>query len=205
LYEIAQTFLLCFIPMFVAMDPVGLVPVYLGLTEDLSPSEKRRVTIEACLTGLLVGLGFLALGRTVFRVLGIRMADFLVAGGVVLFCFALNDLLGAGRRWRRSGDSVGAVPLGTPLLVGPGVLAAGLLVLGEHGWAATTAALIACLVGAGVVFLISGWIVRVLRPAGVRAASRIAALLLAAFAVMMVRRGVTEIVQRAVETISAGP
>jgi len=193
--EFLRIFLLCFIPVLVAMDPVGILPIYVSLTEALDEGEKRRVIRQAMLTGLCVALGFMAVGRAVFAILGIEMADFLVAGGIILFCFAIVDLIGAQERRRAAvaDTTVGAVPLGTPLMVGPGVLATTLLLLGQHGPWAPALAVAVCLVIVGVVFRGASGLVRILRPAGTRAVSRIVNILLAAYAVMMVRRGLMEI------------
>ncbi len=197
-----KTFLLCFIPIMVAMDPVGMVPLYLGLTERIPHEKHRKVIFEAGLTALLVAVAFMLIGNQIFLFLGVGMHDFLIAGGVLLFCFALMDLLGINRkRAGREDHTVGVVPLGTPLIAGPGVLAASMLLMQEHGFWPTALALLCNLALLVTAFAGAPTLVRVLREGGLRALSRIAALILAAFAVMMIRRGLTQAVTDAIEIL----
>ena len=197
--EFLRNYGLCLIPLLVAMDPVGLLPVYISLTERLDLKRRRIVILQAAATALLLALGFMLVGKGVFRVLGIEMPDFLVAGGVILFVFALMDLFGLGRRRSQSEENVGAVPLGTPLMAGPATLATSLLLMGQFGFVPTIAALTTSISVSAAMLLAADRVVRLIGPAGARIASRIAALLLAAYAVMMIRLGVCEIV-RAVST-----
>lgn len=195
--EFIKSFILCFIPILVAMDPIGLLPVYMNLTEGHDDQRKRKTIAAACLTGFIIAIAFMAVGQKTFDVLGITAPDFLVAGGIVLFCFALSDLMSSHslRREPVSTDEVGAVPLGTPLMVGPGVLAASLILLKEHGFVYVGVAVASCLLIVGIAFSFAPLIIRALRPSGARAFSRIASLFLAAFAVMMVRSGITQIIR----------
>lgn len=189
-----QQFWLCFVPLFVAVDAIGLLPVYLALTEGFTPVEHRRVLWQSMLTAMLVALGFLWIGQAAFRLLGIAVADFMIAGGVVLFGFAIRDLLAVEKPPQRlDPQSVGAVPIGVPLTVGPAVLTTLLLLAGEHGYGPTLAALFANLVLAWMVLWFSHGIDRFLGPSGTRTVSKVASLILAAIAVKMVRSGLEAI------------
>jgi len=184
------TFWLCFVPLFVAVDPVGLLPVYLSLTGGLSDSDQRRILRQSVLTAMAVAVGFLFLGQWVFRLLEITVADFMIAGGALLFAFAMSDLLSVGKQ--QSGmdlRTLGAVPIGVPLTVGPAVLTAIILLANEYGRLPTVLALVANLLIAGGVFWFSRVILRVLGETGVRTISKVVCVILAAFGVMMVRRG----------------
>src|SRR5690348_919971 len=86
-------FLHTFIPIFVAMDVGGLVPIFLSLTKALSDEERRTVSIQALFTAFLLSVLFIAVGRWVFHVLGISVADFEIAGGVLLLVLAIVDML----------------------------------------------------------------------------------------------------------------
>src|SRR5688572_30397879 len=134
--------LLAFIPLFVAIDAAAVVPPFLALTEDSSRDERARTLRASVVTALLVGLGFLALGRAVFGVLGITIADFQVAGGAVLFVISVSDLLRAKDERRLANTSPGAVPLGVPLIVGPAVLTTLLSSVGSYGLWPTLAAFV---------------------------------------------------------------
>jgi small neutral amino acid transporter SnatA (MarC family) len=76
-----RNILLAFIPLFAAVDAVGLLPVFVSLTQGMQEAEKRRVIYQSTLTGGLLAVGFVFLGRAIFRFLGIAMGDFLIAGG----------------------------------------------------------------------------------------------------------------------------
>ena len=190
-----KTFWLCFVPLFVAVDAVGVLPAFLGMTGGLDRARVRRVIWQSVVTAAGVALVFLLIGRGVFQLLGILVQDFMIAGGVLLFVYSLNDLLAVEERRRKvDADSLGVVPLGVPLISGPAVLTTSLLLLNEHGFAPTAAALLVNVALAGVVFASAELFHRLLGKAGARAASKLASLLLAAIAVMMVRKGVFQLI-----------
>ncbi len=187
---------LAFIPIFVAMDPVGILPFVLSLTQDMTPAQRSKTTRYALLTALGLGLGFIAIGQGVFHALGIRIGDFLVAGGLILLVLAIRHLM-TGKIFEVQpalGDTVVAVvPIGTPLVVGPAVLTTLLLLVSQYSIAAVLIAFVLNLAVAWLVFAQANRVVRFLRQGGLRAISQIASLLLAAIAVMMVRQGITEL------------
>ena len=184
-------FWLCFVPLFVAVDAVGVLPVFLSLTQDVAPQLVRRVIYQSVVTATAVALAFLALGTAILDLLGITVADFMVAGGILLFLLALGDLLANEKLQRRVGaDSLGAVPLGVPLIAGPAVLTTSMLLLNQYGAGWTAAAIVANVLIAGIVFRFAAGIGRVMGRAGEKIVSKIAMLLLAAIAVMMVRKGI---------------
>ena len=184
-------FWLCFVPLFVAVDAVGVLPVFLSLTQGMDRHEVRRVIYRSMATAAAVALAFLALGTAILDLLGITVADFMVAGGILLFVLALGDLLANEKLQRRvDTDSLGAVPLGVPLITGPAVLTTSMLLLNQYGAGWTAAAIVANILIASMVFFFAGTIGRVLGRTGEKIISKIAMLLLAAIAVMMVRKGI---------------
>src|SRR5476649_768961 len=84
--------LLVFIPMFFTVDPIGILPIFVSLTEGLSPEEKREIIFQSLVTASLVAVSFIFLGKVIFHFLGITMGDFMVAGGVIVFCLGMVDL-----------------------------------------------------------------------------------------------------------------
>ena len=80
-----RDFWLCFVPLFVAVDAIGVLPMYLSLTEGLDPSRVRRVLLQSVATATAVALAFLGGGKALMTLLGITVADFMIAGGVLLF------------------------------------------------------------------------------------------------------------------------
>ncbi len=185
---------LAFIPIFFAMDPVGLLPIFAGLTGELNAGQKRRIIIQSLLTAMAVATGFIFLGRIIFQLLGITMGDFMVAGGVILFCLAMIDLINPLKARPQIDQELGAVPIGTPLVVGPAVLTLALMLISQHGVKVTLIAVFLNIFIVGIVFFFSDLLISLLGKAGSRALSKVMMLLLAAIGVMMIRRGVIEII-----------
>ena len=188
--------LLVFIPMFFTVDPIGILPIFASLTQGLSPQSKRDIIIQSLITASLVAVGFILLGKVIFHFLGITMGDFMVAGGVILFCLAMVDLTVQGKTRRGVASELGAVPIGTPLVVGPAVLTISLMLVTVHGLVITLIALFLNIAIVGIVFISSDALMRLLGSAGSRALSKVMMLLLAAIGVMMVRRGIIEIMRQ---------
>jgi multiple antibiotic resistance protein len=186
-----KDFWLCFVPMFVAVDAIGVLPMYLGLIEGLEPSRVRRVLYQSIVTSAAVALAFLGAGKALLNLLGITVADFMIAGGILLFVISMTDLLTTEKTQRRvDADSLGAVPLGVPLITGPAVLTTSILLLDQHGPVPTAASVVLNIMIAGLFFRFAGPINHVLGRAGAKILSKIASLLLASIAVMIVRKGV---------------
>ena len=184
-------FWLCFVPLFVAVDAVGVLPIFFSLTQGMDRHKVHRTIYRSVATAAVVALIFLALGTVILDLLGITVADFMVAGGVLLFVLALGDLLANEKLQRQvDSDNLGVVPLGVPLITGPAVLTTSMLLLNQYGAGWTAAAIVANILIAGTVFFFAGTISRVLGQVGEKIISKIAMLLLAAIGVMMVRKGI---------------
>jgi len=185
-----REFFLCFVSVFVAVDAIGTLPLYLGLTQGIPETALRRILSQSVLTALAVALGFLLGGQALFRFLGITLDDFMVAGGILLFVLSIGDLLTMEKHELKvDPDTVGAVPIGVPLIAGPAVLTTLVLLAGQYGRLPAVLAAAANIVLAGLFFGASKPITRGLGKAGTRTISKIANLVMAAFAVMMVRKG----------------
>jgi multiple antibiotic resistance protein len=188
-----KEFLLAFVPIFVAVDAFGLLPIFLNLTDGLAGAARKKIVLQSFLTAVGVAVTFVFLGKAVFRLMGITVHDFMVAGGVLLFAISAVDLIRE-RKFTRHIDTVGAVPLGTPLIVGPAVLTTSLMLVDVYGLAATLLSLVVNIVLACVVLSGAGAIEKVLGHAGSKAVSKVASLILAAIAVMMIRKGLMGII-----------
>ena len=187
-----RNFAVAFVTLFVAVDALGVLPLFIGLTEDLAPRERRRIILQSLLTAVTAAILFVFFAKKVFDLIGIEVEDFMVAGGVLLFAIALLDLV-SGRKFARQVETVGAVPLGIPLIVGPAVLTSSLILVDVTGAVPTLVAIVLNIAIAGAVFLGADLFTRLLGQAGSRAVSKVASLIMAAFAVMMIRRGVAGI------------
>jgi multiple antibiotic resistance protein len=183
-------FLLALIPIFVAMDALGTLPIYLSLTDGMNYFERKKVVRDSIITGFLVTISFLALGKVVFAVIGVTISDFKVAGGVILLVIAVHDLLFPEKKRRHPGDRVGIVPLGMPLIAGPAVLTTIIICVDAYGYLPTIASLVLNLAFAWVVFDRATVTIRLLGDGGAKAIAKVASLFLAAIAVMMIRQGV---------------
>lgn len=185
-----KSFLLAFVPLFVAVDAIGVLPLFMNLTSGLERAVIRRIILQSTLTALVVALVFLAIGRFFLGLLGITVADFMVAGGVLLFVISLNDMLSFEKtKIVIDPESLGAVPIGVPLIVGPAVLTTAILLSSQQGYPATAAAIAVNVLIAGAVFSVADKLHAILGKAGSKTISKLASLLLAAIAVMMVRKG----------------
>lgn len=186
--------LLCFVPLFVAMDAIGAVPVYVALTDGLSAEERGRVTRHSLVTAVVVGAVFLAAGRPLFDLLNITVDDFKIAGGLVLLVFAILELVGE-EKSAPAGESamVGVVPLGVPLISGPAVLTTLVILKDQFTVLPTALAFLANVAIVGLAFFNAKRLLAVLGPAGTKGLSKVTALILAAIAVMMIRVGVQSV------------
>jgi multiple antibiotic resistance protein len=138
----------------------------------------------------VVSLAFVAIGGWIFRWLGISVSDFQISGGILLLVFAVTEILQRGPRELPSSATVGVVPLGTPLLVGPAVLTSLLILVPLYGYGITLAALLSNLFLATLAMVMGRSMQRFLHENGLRAISQVINLFLAAIAVSLIRRGV---------------
>lgn len=190
-----KEFILAFVPIFVAVDAIGTLPLYIGLTEGMKKKERYYMVLQSIITALFVAISFLFVGKAIFSLLGITIADFMVAGGLLLFAISLMDLLTNEKKSRKTGLTLpGVVPLGTPLIVGPAVLTTALMLVDIHGMTIVIAATIVNILLAGLIFIAAGFFTRILGLAGTKAVSKVASLILAAIAIMMVRKGITRMI-----------
>jgi multiple antibiotic resistance protein len=188
--DLVRKFLECFIPLFVTIDPIGLAAIFLALGRDVPVPKRKRIANQATWTGGIVALFFLFLGRGIFIAIGIGEGDFEVAGGLILFAIALRELTQSPSQEKSDlPDDFGVVPLGMPLIAGPATITTLLVFSRSHGVGMTLLALAVNLALVALAFAESERLERLVGQTGLRAVSKIIALLLAAIAVHIVRRG----------------
>jgi len=190
---ILNDYFLSFVSIFVAVDAVGVIPMYLGLTDGIGEEEKRSLVRRSTFTALLVALAFLVLGEVAFGWLGITISDFLIAGGIILFTVSIRDLLFFEKPPALSGKVIGVVPLAVPLMVGPAVLTTSLISLRSYGILPTVLSIVANVLLCGFVLYQSRFFSKLLGEAGSHTLSKISNLLLAAIGIMLIRRGIFDI------------
>jgi multiple antibiotic resistance protein len=192
-----------FLPLFVAINAPGILPVYLGLTEDMSPAERRRLTIQASATASLIAVLILFAGQLIFSLLGITVNDLRVGGGLILLVLSISNLIFGDYRRRDpgvadgegGGDGVGIVPLGIPLIMGPAAITSILVSREAFGYLPTLTSLILNLLLVLLVFVFGPFFGRVVGPAVSRAIAKVASLFLAAISVAMIRAGILGMLQ----------
>jgi len=187
-----KNIILSFIPIFVAVDAIGVLPIFVSLVEDLEQKEKTRIIFQSMLTASLLAVGFVLVGRFVFGILGITIGDFMIAGGAILFCLAIIDIINPTKKRRMPSKDLGVVPLGTPLIVGPAVLTTSMVIVSQYGLYTTIISILLNILLAGFIFRLSFVLMRVLGDAGTKALSKITSLILAAIAVMLIRKGLQQ-------------
>lgn len=190
-----KTFALCFVSIFVALDIVGTLPLYLGMTRSLSRSERNKVINTSMWVALAVAVVFVFLGEAIFRFIGITVVDFRIAGGLVLLLVALADLVGQQEASQRVSGSTGVVPLAVPLISGPGVLTTLMLHVSSAGTLITVAALLINYFLAWALLRKSEKVAALIGKDGTVVISKISALLLAAIAVAMMKSGIFEAIR----------
>ena len=186
-----EQFWYAFIPLFVAFDAVGLLPVFWTLAHRLEPVQRQRAARQAALTALVVAVAFLPLSHFVFKLMGLELADIMIAGGAILIVLCLKELLLDEAPPEGRYSSPGVVPLGVPLLAGPAVLTTVLLVRDQYGWQVTLIALFANMLLVWVMLSASGQLMQRLNREGAQVISKIFNLILTAFGVMLIRQGLT--------------
>jgi multiple antibiotic resistance protein len=180
-----------FVTLFVITDPLGTVPVFLALTAGRTMKARARAAKQAVLVSLGVIVSFAVFGQQILDYLGIGIPALQGAGGLLLLLVALDLLTGRAEDPQQVEDvNVALVPLGTPLLAGPGAIVATIVfVRRSDGWMDYLALALAILAVHATLFLalrFSGGIIRVIRDSGIVLVSRIAGLLLSAIAVQLV-------------------
>ena len=193
--SILRPFLLSVIPIMVALDAPGTLPIYVAMTEGLTKQERRKIVRQSILTALLITIGFTFLGRAVFNALAITVEDFMIAGGIVLLIIAVSETVRSGEKKYVISPTFGVVPLGTPLIAGPATLTTTLALVGAYGYIPVLLSLIVNILLAWIIFAQADRIIRLIGINGSRAFAKVAALLLAAIAVKMIRSGVFKLIE----------
>ncbi|MDX2483309.1 MAG: MarC family protein [Pseudodonghicola sp.] len=192
-----------FVTLFVIMDPIGLTPLFVALTQGMTQAQRRAISLRACLTAAVLLTLFASFGEAVLGFAGISMAAFRIAGGILLFLTAL-DMLFERRSKRRAGQAEEAdeeddgqdpsvFPLAIPLIAGPGSIASVILLAGQKpglaGLAIVIGVMLAVLVLLFLLFLSAGLFERAMGKTGINVISRLLGMLLAALSVQFVLDG----------------
>ena len=199
-----RTFAEVFITLFVIMDPPGTVPIFLGLTGAMTSRQRHRAARQAILVAFGVIVSFALFGQQLLSYMHISLPALQASGGLLLLLVAMELLTGKAEEPEPSGDgnvNVALVPLGTPLLAGPGAIVATMVAVQAArepaDWVAIALAVVAVHVCLWLSMRFAGVIHRVLKDSGTILVTRIAGLLLAAIAVQLVADAVRAFIQEA--------
>ena len=183
-----------FVTLIVIIDPPGVMPIFLSLVSKFSPEQQRRLAWKTASVSLLLIVIFALFGQFILDYLKISLPALQGAGGLLLLLVALDLLTGNEKKPSNESDvSVALVPLGTPLLAGPGAIVATIIFVKQANsaesfsmMAALFVAIILLHILLGLVLAFSTGIIKVIKKSGVTLIARIAGLLLAAIAVQMI-------------------
>lgn len=200
----SAAFITAFVTLFVIIDPIGLFPIYVSLTQGVPPRERRTIAIRACVTAFVILSLFAFAGEALLNGIGISMPAFRIAGGILLFVTAF-DMLFERRTKRREDQAEEAeedypdpsiFPLAIPLLAGPGAITSVILLAGQDTGIQTTLAVLGvALLVLGIVFclfLTAGHLERLLGRTGITVITRLLGMLLAALAVQFILDGLKD-------------
>lgn len=183
------------VALFVVIDPIGIVPVFIALTQKMERVGRASVTKTTIITAAGLLFVFAVAGTQLLSIFGITLASFMVAGGVLLFIVAIELLTYGGWRFGRAGaqDESGVVPLAFPLLAGPGAITAVMISFQTAGLVVTATSIMIVI---GITYVILRYVDRIYRVLGRRGSiivTRVFAVLVAAIAVQFIVDGAREL------------
>jgi multiple antibiotic resistance protein len=180
------------IALFIIVDPLGLIPIFIALTYDRSPDERRAILSNSVLVGFALLVVFTFTGTGILNLFGITLSDLRIAGGILLLVLALHIIIEA-HYGQDTGVRPGVVPLAIPLLVGPGAITTTIVFIQSYGlWVTLTAVTLTLAVSFGILRYV-GFFYKILGKTGSDVIAKIMGMLLAAIAVQFIRLGLQEI------------
>lgn len=204
--DFAAALIAAFLPLFVAINIPGILPLYIGMTETFTADDRRQLLVRALLAALVLAVLMLFAGQVIFDTLGITLNDLRVGGGLILLVIAVADLAFGDTKNRRAGKKedrkklteraeaepvdLPVVPLGIPLIIGPGAITTILVTEGQFGWPLTLGSIVINMALVFVVFTFGPSLLRVFGPGTSKAIAKVASLFLAAISVAMIRAGI---------------
>jgi multiple antibiotic resistance protein len=183
------------IALFIIVDPFGNIPIFVGLTENISDKQRNKIFNTAVIVGVVLLLVFAFTGQEIFNLFGLSIYSFEVAGGLLLLIISIRILIsGSYHEKGGSPESMGAVPIAMPLLVGPGAITATIFNLQSFGISIAILSVLIVLAITWVILRFTNSIYKILGKTGSMVIARVMALLIAAIAVQYILTGVTHFV-----------
>ncbi|MCW3999221.1 MAG: MarC family protein [Candidatus Bathyarchaeota archaeon] len=183
------------IALFIIVDPLGNLPIVMGLTEKTDAKQRRKIINVAMVVGFVLLLFFSFLGQEILAIFGLSIYSFGIAGGILLLIISIRILVsGSKTESTEPPESLGAVPIAIPLLVGPGAITTTIFNLQAYGTLTTILAVLIVLSITWVILRFIGVFYRLLGKTGALVIARVMALFIAAIAVQYILTGVTNLV-----------
>ena len=193
-----------FMGFFAIMNPIGNIPIFLGLTSDFSPEDQKEIARKSVIQAYGIVTVFVVFGSVIFKLFGISLPAFQIAGGILVFLIGLDLLHARHSRMHQprpevplpeeSPDDIALTPLATPILAGPGTISTAINFAGEGGhWLRIVEVLFVFAIICGltyVAFILSNRITRIVRPRVIRLIGRLMGLILTIMAAQMVLSGI---------------
>ena len=191
-----------FIFFFAVIDPIGTIPVFIAVTGQYQEKIKRKIAINATLSAALILIFFVVAGEVILTAIGIPLSAFQIAGGIVLFIFALSMIFGESKpeeeiKMASSGNETAIFPLAVPSIASPGAMLAAVLMTENKQYnlweqTQTTAIMLSVLLIVLVLMLAASWVHRLIGNSGASIISRVMGLILSSVAVANVLAGIKE-------------
>ncbi len=182
-------FVLTFVPLFIVIDALGILPFVISISEGMSKHERRKMIHLATITATVVGLVFLFFGQFILKVMNIKVYQFAIAGGIILLVLSIKYMTTGRMVEAVKEDLIAVVPIGTPLIVGPATITTLLLLATQFRLDIVLFSFALNMLITWGIFMLSSYIVRFMGRGGLTATSRVFSLLLTAIAVSMVING----------------
>ncbi|MBW2989933.1 MarC family protein [Candidatus Woesearchaeota archaeon] len=184
-----QEVLKVFVTLFVIINPIGNLTVFIGLSKGMDSKKRIKIADEILLVASILLFIFLFLGQYIFTFFGIGLDSFEIGGGIVLFIISVMYLLDIHTGIHKYKD-ISAVPMGTPLLIGPGAITSILILTSQFGIIPTSIGAILALLAVWLTFRFSGGIYGLIGAHWAIVASRIMGLILAAISIEFIKSGI---------------
>lgn len=183
-----------FVTLFVIMDPVGNLPIFISLTKGMPISEVRRNVDRAVFVAAVLLYVFLFLGLRIFDLFGINLDSFQIAGGIILLIIGILYVFGTSLKYVKHHGTDLSVPIGTPLLTGPGVITTTIILVKENGTLVTVIAAFLALLATWLILMQATRLYKILGEHWTNIISRVMGIILAAIAVNLITEGVLNII-----------
>lgn len=184
-----------FITLFVIMDPLAILPLFLGLTRGMPINVVKKQVRSIIIVASLLILIFIFLGLGILEIFGIDILSFKIAGGIILLILGILYVLGVEVKHKKGETYDLSVPVGTPLLVGPGVITTTIILVDAYGTVITFMAALMVLIATAVIFSFAAIFYKILGKHWINVISRLMGIILAAIAIDFIRDGVIEILR----------